>query len=62
MVKKPQLALDFIGTINFAEKAFAGGSRSFYKLLGVILTMIGFLIITNLHLGFLNWFGGLFVF
>jgi hypothetical protein len=56
LVKWPSKWLDFIGPIGFAEKALSGGSRSFYKLLGVIVILIGFLVMTNMHKAF---FGGL---
>ncbi len=59
LVRKTDWALDTVGSINFAEKMFSGGSRSFYKLFGVIVILIGFLVITNLHESF---FGGLFHF
>lgn len=52
MTKKPNVALDFIGPVNFAEKAFSGGSISFFRLLGVIIILVGFLVITNLHEAF----------
>lgn len=59
MVRKPDMVLEFIGPINFAERTLSGGSRSFYKLLGVVIILIGFLVITNLHVAF---FGALFNF
>lgn len=62
ITKKPQTALDFIGPINFAERAFSGGSMTFYKLFGIILILVGFLIITNLletvFGGLVNFFFG----
>ena len=62
LTKKPNLGLDTVGSVEFAEKYISGGSRSFYKLFGIILITIGFLIITNLHVGILNWFASLFIF
>ena len=59
ITKKPQTALDFIGPIAFAEKAFSGGSFTFYKLFGIVLILVGFLVMTNLHVSF---FGGMFNF
>lgn len=54
-VKKPDLPLGLIGPVNFAERAFTGGSRSFYKLAGVLLILLGFLAITNLYGNFIQW-------
>ena len=59
MVKKPYAVLEFIGPINFAEWALSGGSRSFFKLMGVVIILVGFLVITNLHVAF---FGSIFKF
>ncbi len=59
MVKKPDKFFEFIGPIQFAEKMFMGGSKSFYKILGIIIILIGFLVVTNLYAGF---FEGLFNF
>ncbi len=44
------------GGVAWAESKMgtAGGSRTFYKLLGLGITMIGFLIMTNLFGGFLE--------
>ncbi|MBU1131775.1 hypothetical protein KKC32_00795 [Patescibacteria group bacterium] len=57
-VRKPDWALEFIGYIDFAEKAMMGGSRTFYKLLGIVIILIGFLIITNLYSDLMNWMVG----
>ena len=59
MVKKPDTFLGFIGPIMFAEKVFSGGSRSFYKLLGVVVILIGFLVMTNLYGDIINGFLGM---
>ncbi len=49
MVWKTQIMLDTVGPIEWAEKNFGGGgSRLFYKLLGTLIIVIGFLVITNL--------------
>ena len=47
---------------DFAEKVFGGGgTRFFYKLLGVAICFIGIMLITNLFGNFMIWlFGGLF--
>jgi len=57
IVKKSDWALDIFGGSSFGEKVFTGGSRSFYKMLGVILILVGFLVITNLHYTFLEGLG-----
>lgn len=54
IVKKPHVFLDLAGPIGFAEKWF-GNSYSGYKVLGVILILVGFLSITGLHVKFLTW-------
>jgi len=57
-VLKGEWFYENFGAIPSAEKYLGGGgSRLFYKLLGVLLALIGFLIMTNLHLGFTNWLG-----
>lgn len=49
MVFKTPWMLALIGRIQFAEKMFGGGgSRVFFKLLGVAIILLGFLVITNL--------------
>ncbi|MFA5945656.1 MAG: hypothetical protein WC802_01980 [Patescibacteria group bacterium] len=49
IVWKTQIMLDSVGPIEWAEKTFGGGgSRLFYKLLGTLIILIGFLVITNL--------------
>lgn len=54
IVRKPHVILDLAGPIMFAEKWF-GNSYSFYKAVGVILILVGFLAITGLHSRFLTW-------
>lgn len=55
-VRKPEVPLDLIGPIEFAEKVMTGGgSRSFYKLIGILIILVGFLAITNLHGKFIQW-------
>jgi len=53
-VWKPLTFLDLVGPIPFAEKWF-GSSVTFYKLVGILIILAGFLAITGLHTKFLNW-------
>jgi multisubunit Na+/H+ antiporter MnhB subunit len=51
------------GSIQWAEEKFgsSGGSRLMYKLIGIAVIFIGFLMVTNLHKKFfVSVFGGLF--
>ncbi|MFA5947124.1 MAG: hypothetical protein WC813_03805 [Patescibacteria group bacterium] len=49
IVWKTQIMLDSVGPIEWAERNLGGGgSRLFYKLLGVVIILIGFMVITNL--------------
>ncbi|MCX7778934.1 MAG: hypothetical protein N2259_01690 [Patescibacteria group bacterium] len=45
------------GRIEWAEKhlGMEGGSRLFYKLLGILIIFIGFFVIAGLHLSFFRW-------
>jgi hypothetical protein len=47
------------GRTDFAEEhlRFEGGSRFFYKLIGIGIIFVGFLILSNIHLTILNWIG-----
>ncbi len=48
MVLKTETVLSWFGEVPFAEEKFGqGGSRFFYKLLGVLITFIGIFIATN---------------
>jgi len=48
MVKKTETLLEWFGEVQFAEDKFGpGGTRFFYKLLGVGITFIGIFIATN---------------
>ncbi|MBI4276783.1 hypothetical protein HY629_03015 [Candidatus Uhrbacteria bacterium] len=51
------------GGPEFADKYFgsSGGGRFFYKMLGVLAAFIGFLVIFNLHQGFVQWILGIFI-
>ncbi|MFA6130913.1 MAG: hypothetical protein WC730_01470 [Patescibacteria group bacterium] len=49
MVWKTGWALSMIGRVEWAERTFgAGGSRTFFKLMGVGLILIGFIVMTDL--------------
>ncbi len=63
---KAEWILKEFGRTEFAEKyfPFEGGSRFFYKLIGIIIIIAGFLTIGGIHFAILNWiaktlFGGL---
>lgn len=50
MVWKTQFFLEALGTVDWAERNLgAGGSRMLYKLIGIVIILIGFLAITNLY-------------
>ena len=59
---KTQWYMRILGRLPFAEKYMGGGgTRLFYKLLGVLVAIIGLMITTDLMDNFLEWFiGGLF--
>lgn len=49
IVWKTQIMMDTVGPIEWAEKNLGGGgSRLFYKLLGIVIILVGFMVITNL--------------
>lgn len=49
MAWRTQWFMDLIGPIDWAERNLGGGgTRTFYKLFGLAVTVIGFLIVTNL--------------
>lgn len=55
MVLKTETILGFFGTVDWAEqKLGGGGSRLFYKLLGIIICFVGFMVATNLWNAFLE--------
>lgn len=56
LVVKTEWIVENIGTNAWAENKLAtsGGSRLFYKLIGLAIIFIGFLLITNLFQGFLE--------
>ncbi|PIR06520.1 MAG: hypothetical protein COV55_03210 [Candidatus Komeilibacteria bacterium CG11_big_fil_rev_8_21_14_0_20_36_20] len=58
LVWKSEWLLQNFGQINFAEKHLgtSGGSRLMYKIIGVIVIIIGLSYATNLTDDFLQWF------
>lgn len=59
MIWKTQTFYNFIGSIDWAERHFAGGTKAFLKLLGIVVIIFGFIITFNLYLGILGFiFGG----
>lgn len=60
MVKKTEVVLSWFGQVPFAEQKFGpGGSRFFYKLLGIAVTFIGIFVATNVISGILEDLAGL---
>jgi hypothetical protein len=57
IVIKTESMLSAFGRIYFFEKHFGsdGGSRLGYKLIGLLFTFIGILVITNLINNFMYW-------
>jgi hypothetical protein len=55
MVFKTESYLGFFGRVPWAEEklGYEGGSRLFYKLLGVLIIFVGLMLATNLFGGFL---------
>lgn len=59
MVKKTDVLLSWFGRVPFAEEKIGpGGSRFFYKLLGITVTFIGIFIATNVISGILESLAG----
>ena len=56
-VWKSEWLLQNFGAIDFAEKYLHGdgGSRLMYKIFGILIVTIGFLIATDLMYTFLEW-------
>lgn len=47
--------IDFFGSVDFAERYLGGGGTNlFYKLLGIVICLLGFLVATNLWNAFLQ--------
>ncbi len=57
IVIKSEAMLNAFGRIEFFERYLGteGGSRLGYKLVGILAIFIGFLVMTNLIGGFLEW-------
>jgi len=58
MVIKTEGFLRTFGRVPWAEAKLGGGTRSFYKLLGVAGILIGFLVITNMWQAPIIWILG----
>lgn len=55
MVLRTETILGFFGTVDWAEqKLGGGGTRLFYKLLGIVIVFVGFMVATNLWDAFLE--------
>lgn len=54
MVWKTEAFYNFAGAIDWAERHFSGGTKSFLKLLGVVVILVGFMIMFNLYISILN--------
>ena len=60
MAAKTQWFLDILGPVAWAEKHFVSeGSRLFYKLLAILIIVIGIIVVTDLYDsivgGFIGW-------
>ncbi len=55
IIVKTEWVLENFGINTWAENKFgtSGGSRFFYKLLGIVVIVVGFMVITDLFQGFL---------
>lgn len=62
-VIKTEWFLENFGRIEWAEEhlGFEGGSRLFYKLIGILIIILGFLVVSGLWYDLLNSFTGLFI-
>jgi len=62
-VIKTEWFLSNFGRVEWAERhlGFEGGSRLFYKLLGILIIILGFLVITGLWNNKMESFSGLFI-
>lgn len=50
MAAKTQWFLDILGPVAWAEKHFVSeGSRLFYKLLGILIIVLGIIVVTDLY-------------
>lgn len=55
MIWKTESFYNFVGALDWAERHFAGGTRAFLKLLGVVIILVGFLITFNLYFSILEF-------
>ena len=54
-VIRTRTIVDFFGSVDFAERYLGGGGTNlFYKLLGIVFCLVGFLVATNLWSAFLQ--------
>lgn len=62
MVIRTRVILGFFGPFEWAERKLGGGgSNLFYKLLGIVVCLIGFIVATNMWNAFMEaTLGGLF--
>lgn len=60
-VWKSEWFLYNIGRVDWAEQHLSGGTRFFFKLVGIGIILIGFSIVTNLYAQILTAFAGLFI-
>ncbi len=57
MVYRPRYFLDFLGSQAWVEKIFAINDQELaYKIIGMIIILVGALIMTNLIYDLLGWF------
>ncbi len=55
MVIRTRDIVDFFGTVDFAEHYLGGGGTNlFYKLLGIVICLIGFIVATDMWNAFLQ--------
>ena len=55
MVIRTQNMVEWFGSVDWAEaKLGGGGTRLFYKLLGILVCFVGFMVMTNLWNAFLE--------
>lgn len=55
LIWKTEAFYNFTGALDWAERHFAGGTRAFLKVLGVVVILAGFMIMFNLYYGLLNF-------
>jgi len=56
LIVKTQWFYENFGSINWAEEhlGYNGGTRLMYKIIGLVLIFVGFLLVTNLFGGFVE--------